>query len=113
LSFKNYLISSLDYGLGRPLENSIYLYYRLQGYKIYVGRLGNKEIDFIIEKNGDKKYIQSVYLLSDKKIIEREFGSLEEVRDAYEKIVISLDDVCLGNKNGIKHIRAWDMFTNF
>jgi predicted AAA+ superfamily ATPase len=84
----------------------------LQSYKIYVGRIDDKEIDFVIEKNGNKKYIQSVYLLSDKKVIEREFSGLEEIHDAYEKIVVSLDNVCLGNKNGIKHIRAWDMLAN-
>ncbi|MEA1962885.1 MAG: ATP-binding protein [Patescibacteria group bacterium] len=109
LSFRNYLSSSFDYGLGRHLENIVYLHYRSLGYKIYVGRIGKAEIDFIIEKEKEKKYIQVAYSLSNKKVIEREFGNLEKIRDAYEKTVISMDDVSLGNKNGIKHLQAWEM----
>ena len=106
MSFRNYLSSSFDYGLSGHLENIIYLHYRSLGYKIYVGRIGRAEIDFIIEKEKEKKYIQVAYSLSSKKVIEREFGNLEKIHNAYEKIVISLDDVSLGSKNGIKHWRA-------
>lgn len=109
LSFRNYLSSSFDYSLGGHLENVVYLHYHSLGYKIYVGKIGKSEIDFIIEKGKEKKYIQVAYSLSDKKVIEREFGNLEKINDAYEKTVISLDDVSLGNKNGIKHLRAWEM----
>ena len=76
---------------------------------MYVGRIDKEEIDFIIEKEKDKKYVQAAYLLSNRKVIEREFGSLEKTRDAYEKIVVSMDDISLGSKNGIKHWRAWEI----
>ena len=109
LSFRNYLSSSFDYGLGKRLENALYLHYRSLGYKVYVGRIDKEEIDFIIEKEKDKKYVQAAYLLSNRKVIEREFGSLEKTRDAYEKIVVSMDDISLGSKNGIKHWRAWEI----
>jgi len=109
LSFKNYLSSSFDYGLGKHLENAIYIHYRLLGYKIYVGKIAEKEVDFIIEKDKEKKYIQVAYNLLDKKVIEREFSGLEKIQDAYEKVVISLDDVSFGNKNGIKHLLAWEI----
>ena len=107
LSFKNYFSSSFDYCLGKHLENIIYIHYRLAGYKIYVGRIGESEIDFIVEKGRDKKYIQAIHSLTNKKIIKKEFGNLKKARDAYEKIVISMDDVSLGDKNGIKHKLAW------
>ncbi len=110
LSFKNYLSSSFDYGAGNILENCIYLYYRSLGYTLYVGTIGSKEIDFIIEKGKEKKYIQVAYALSDEKVIKREFGNLEEINDNYEKIVVSLDDFSLGNKEGISHIRVWELF---
>lgn len=113
LAFKNYLSSSFDYGMGKHLENAIYIYFRSLGYQVYVGIIGKKEIDFIIEKGQDKKYIQTAYSLSDKKVALREFGNLEEIRDAYEKIVISMDDVSLGTKNGIKHICAWELKQSF
>lgn len=109
LSFRNYLSSSFDFGLGKHLENAVYIYFRALGYKIFVGSIGKKEIDFIVEKGQEKKYIQTAYSLGDKKVALREFGNLEEIRDAHEKIVISLDDVSLGIKNGIKHICAWEL----
>ena len=109
LSFRNYLSSSFDYGLGKHLENAVYIYFMAHGYKIFVGSLGKKEIDFIVEKGQDKKYVQTAYSVSEKKVALREFGNLEEIHDAYEKIVVSLDDVSLGSRNGIKHICAWEL----
>ncbi|MEA3450124.1 MAG: ATP-binding protein [Patescibacteria group bacterium] len=109
LAFKTYLSSGFDYGLSHSLENAMYIYFRSLGYNVFVGKIGEWEVDFIIEKSREKKYVQIAYIFSDKKVIEREFRSLEAINDAYEKIVISLDDISLGNKNGIKHILAWEI----
>lgn len=109
LSFRNFLSSSFDFGLGKHLENVIYIHFRAQGYRVFVGSLGKKEVDFIIEKGQIKKYIQVAYSLSDEKVALREFGNLEEIHDAYEKIVISMDDISLGSKEGIRHICAWEL----
>ncbi|PIS22675.1 AAA family ATPase [candidate division WWE3 bacterium CG08_land_8_20_14_0_20_41_10] len=109
LSFKNYLFSSFDVGLSKHLENAIYIYYRQQGYKVYVGTVGNLEVDFILEKSSDKKYVQVCYNLTDDKVISREFTPLESIKDNYEKIVVGLDDTSYGNKNGIKHLLAWEL----
>lgn len=109
LSFRNYLSSSFDAGLGKHLENAIYIYFRAKGYKIFVGNLGKKEVDFIIEKGQRKKYIQVAYSISNKKVANREFGNLQEIGDSYTKMVISLDDTSFGFQNGIEHICAWDL----
>jgi len=109
LSFRNFLSSDFDYGLGKHLENVVYLHFRQLGYKIYVGSIIGEEVDFVVEKEGDKKYVQVAYTLTEKKVANREFRSLEKIGDAYDKIVISLDDAKLGNKNGIHHMRAWDL----
>ena len=53
-----------------------------------MGRVGTKEIDFVGEKNGDKLYVQVCYLLNDESTIQREFGSLLEIRNNYPKIVL-------------------------
>jgi predicted AAA+ superfamily ATPase len=55
-----------------------------------------------------KKYIQVCYLLSDETVVEREFGNLAQISDHFEKIVISLDDLNLGNRDGIVHRNAWE-----
>ena len=107
LSFKYYLSSSFDFSIGRYLENVIYMELKRQQYKVYTGKINGKEIDFIAEANGDKKYIQVTYLLSDETVINREFGNLELIKDNYEKLVISLDDINMGNREGVKHVNAW------
>jgi len=111
LSFHNYLFSTFDYGVGKSLENIIYLHYRSQGWKVHVGKIGDVEVDFVIEKQNQKKYIQVTHSLITKKVIEREFGNLEDIKDSHEKIVISMDDKSLGNKEGIEHVLAWEIMS--
>jgi len=108
LGFKYYLTSSFDFGVGKYLENLVYLDLRRKGYHVYTGRMNNREIDFIAEKDNDKVYIQVCYLLADEEVVKREFGNLQEINDNFEKIVISLDDVNMGKKDGIKHVNAWE-----
>ena len=108
LGFKYFLSSSFDFGVGKYLENLIYLDLRRKGYTVYSGKLRNREIDFIAERDRSKKYVQVCYLLSDESVVEREFGNLARIDDHFEKIVVSLDDINLGNRNGIIHRNAWE-----
>ncbi len=94
--------------MGKYLENAVYLDLLRKGYNVYSGKMADKEIDFVVECGDQKKYIQVCYLLADEAVVEREFGNLERIADHYEKIVISLDDVNMGNKNGILHQNAWE-----
>lgn len=109
LAFKTYFASSYDTGLGKHLENALYLHFKGLGYRISVGVLGDKEIDFVIENGQDKKYVQVAFSVSDENVMAREFSGLATIQDAYEKWVISLDEYSLGAPNGIKHIRAWEL----
>jgi predicted AAA+ superfamily ATPase len=108
LGFKYILSSSFDFGVGKYLENAVYLDLRRKGFKVYTGKIRDKEIDFIAENGNIKKYIQVCYLLADERVINREFGNLEQIPDHYEKMVISMDDIDLGNRGGIMHRKAWD-----
>ena len=107
LAFKNYLYSGFEYGFGYMLENIVYLQLINAGYIVYIGYMRNKEIDFVATKNNKTIYIQVAYLLIDRSTIEREYSELEAIPDNYEKFVISLDDMQLPDKNGIRHILAW------
>ncbi len=108
LAFRNRLSSGFDRGMGKNLENVLYIHYRSQGYNIYVGSQEKSEIDFILEKGTEKKYVQAAYLLASPEVVEREFGALERIEDSYEKIVVSLDDLVIQNSKGIKHVRPWE-----
>lgn len=109
LAFKNYLYAGLRYGMGYLLENLVYLDLLRYGYDVYVGCVKDKEVDFVAIKNDRTLYIQASYMLIDEQTIEREYAPLESIADNYEKIVVSLDDIQLPSRNGIRHIRAWDL----
>lgn len=109
LSFKNYLYGGLGYGTGFLLENLVYLELLRSGYDVYVGTFKDKEVDFVATKNDRTIYIQSTYMLIDEQTISREYAPLEIIADNYEKWVVSLDDLCLPSRSGIRHIRAWEL----
>lgn len=78
-----------------------------RGYNVYIGKTHKGEVDFIATKGEEKIYIQAAYLLSDEKVIEREFGAYDYVDDNYPKYVISMDKVPL-SRNGIIHMNLID-----
>lgn len=81
-------------------------------YKIHIWKNKTHEIDFIVEKWNDIKYIQVCYLLQDEKTKQREFWNLLEIKDNYEKIVLSLDDFIDWDYMWIKHYNLIDYISN-
>lgn len=108
LSFKNYLYTGFGYGIGHKLENLVYLELRRAGYDVYVGVMRDKEVDFVAKKADRLIYVQSTYVMVDEPTVKREYAPLMAIRDNYEKMVISLDDVALPSNEGVKHIQAWN-----
>jgi predicted AAA+ superfamily ATPase len=90
------------------LENIVLLDLKSKGYKVFVGKFGTKEIDFIAEKGNEKLYIQVCYLLAEQTTIDREFGVLKEIRDHYPKYVVSMDPIWQDNIDGVKHYHISD-----
>jgi predicted AAA+ superfamily ATPase len=100
-------IRSFNYrgDIGKLMENAIYLHLLRNRYKVYVGKSGDKEIDFMAEKDGERIYIQVAYQLGDDKIIKREFGNLADIQDNYPKYVVTMDEMQSRNTyKGIKQI---------
>jgi uncharacterized protein len=90
--------------IGKILENIVFLDLKTRGFDVTVGKLGDKEIDFVAEKTGERLYAQVAYLIPDQKTHDREFGSLLEIPDNYGKIVVSMDETAGGNFKGIEHL---------
>ncbi len=67
-----------------------------------VGRIGDREIDFVCNRSGEKLYIQVAYLLASEETIAREFGAYNSIRDNFPKYVVSLDEFDM-SRDGIKH----------
>ena len=111
LAFREHLTPGFDPGMSRRLENCVYLHYKSHGYDVHVGTYRDFEVDFVVEKGDQRIYVQVCYLLADDDIVEREYRSLEGIRDHHPKIVVSMDDASFGMRNGIAHRRAWDLLS--
>ena len=86
------------------LENIVFIHLLNLWYWVNVWVIWDNEIDFIATKWWEKKYIQVSYLIYDKKVKQREFWNLLKIKDAHEKIVISMDQIANWNIDGIKWI---------
>lgn len=94
--------------MGRLIENAVYLFLIQQNFTVYVGKDGDKEIDFIAEKDGVKLYVQVSLRISDESVYRREVGNLEGIPDNFPKYVVTLEDdlpavtptgiICMGVK---------------
>ena len=90
------------------LENITALELLRRGYKVSVGRVGTKEVDFIGEKNGEKLYVQVCYMLNEESTIDRKFGSLLDIRDNFPKIVLYKEGAFRGSFEGIPAVKIDD-----
>lgn len=93
-----------DRAISGILENIVYLELKSRGYDIFIGKLGDTEVDFIAEKQNEKVYIQVSYVLVDESTIEREFRTLLKIKDNYPKYVVTMDDFFEDNIDGVKHV---------
>lgn len=84
------------------LENIVFMEMLRRGYEVTVGKIGEKEIDFIGKKDNKKIYIQVTYLLADESTIAREFGVFRQIEDNWPKFVVSMDEIDM-SRDGIRH----------
>lgn len=84
------------------LENIVYMELLRRGYTVTVGKSGDKEIDFVCQKQNEKLYVQVCYLLASEETIKREFGVYDTIPDNFPKYVVSMDELDMSS-NGIKH----------
>ena len=103
IGLRHGLIGYRERDINGLLENIVFKELQARGYKMSIGVIDQLEIDFIAEKQNDKKYIQVCYSLGNEAAIEREFGNLEKIKDNYEKMVISMDRFFPAERNGILH----------
>ena len=103
MGIRNIVIGYRITDKAKILENLVYNHLLYKGYDIKVGYYGDKEIDFVGEKNGEKLYIQVALKIDSDKTAEREFGNLLKIQDNYPKIVVTEDTFSGNSYEGIRH----------
>ena len=90
------------------LENIVYLELKRRGYDVYIGKIKDKEIDFVATKQNEKIYVQVTQEIKSEKTQKREYEQLLEIRDNYPKYVVMADNFAGGNYEGIKTMHIVD-----
>ena len=106
--FRNLLLGYRNDDRGHILENIVFLELLRRDYHVYIGKIGDKEVDFIAEKPNDKLYIQVTESIQSPQTRERELHPLQMIQDNYEKIILSMDRDFITSYDGIKSINLID-----
>ena len=113
VGLRSYLLGKKsDKDMGHILENIVYLELLRRGYKVYVGKVDDLEIDFVAENRDGLKYFQVALTVRDEKVLERELRSLQRTGDYYPKYILTLDMDLEADYDGIKKINIIDWLLN-
>lgn len=108
MGFRNMLLGYRDVDRGHIIENIVFLELLRRDYRVYIGKCGDKEVDFVAEKPSEKIYIQVTESLQSQDVVERELRPLRAISDNYEKLVLSMDRSFINSYDGIKTINLID-----
>lgn len=108
MGFRNMLLGYRDADWEHILENIVFLELIRRDYRVYIGKVGETEVDFVAEKPNDKLYIQVTDSMQSPETRERELRPLRMIPDNYEKIVLSMDRNYITSYDGIKSLNLID-----
>jgi len=113
IGFRNLKLGKFQYqDIGHILENIVYLELKRRGYQIWIGKIGEYEVDFIVKNALNKfEYYQVTWSMSDPKTAEREIRPLKSINDNYPKFIISTDMIT-AEIEGIEHVNIVDWLLN-
>jgi len=106
---RSYLLGKrADSDMGHILENIVYLELLRRGYRVYVGKVDDLEVDFVAENREGLKYYQVALTVRDEKVLERELRALQKTGDHYPKILLTLDMDLEADYDGITKMNVVD-----
>lgn len=108
IGLRSFLLGNKGGDAGYVLENVIYLELLRRGYDVYVGKVGDKEVDFVAIKQDTVEYYQVALTVRDENKLKTELASLQAISDHNPKYLLTLDDDPPANHNGIRQINAID-----
>ncbi len=104
MGFRNILLGYRDADRDYIIENIVFLELLRRDYRVYIGKVGEAEVDFVAEKTNDKLYIQVTESMLSPETRERELRPLRMIPDNYEKNVLSMDKNYINSYDGIKSL---------
>lgn len=109
LGLRNHILPKKRYDLGFSLENIVFFELLRRGFKVNVGKNGDTEVDFVAQKQGVLHYYQVTADMTNEDTFDREIRPLQSIRDNYEKMILTMDHMTLGDYEGIKvvHLLDW------
>lgn len=108
LGFRNMLLGYRNADRGHIIENIVFLELIRRDYRVYIGKVGETEVDFIAERPNDKLYIQVTESMQSPETRERELKPLRMIPDNYEKMVLSMERNYINSYDGIKSLYLID-----
>lgn len=112
LGIRNHILPRKYYDLGFSVENIVFFELLRRGCKVTIGKYQESEVDFVAEKRGELTYIQVTADMVSESTFDREMKPLYAIQDNYEKIVLTLDKLTVGNYDGIKVVNVIDWLLN-
>lgn len=112
LGIRNHILPRKYYDLGFSVENIVFFELLRRGYKVTIGKYQENEVDFVAEKRGELTYFQVTADMVSESTFDREMKPLYAIQDNYEKIVLTLDKLTVGNYDGIKVVNVIDWLLN-
>ena len=106
LTMRYALLGRKNLDVGHILENVVYLELIRRGYRVYIGKIGDNEVDFIAINKEGREYYQVSYTTRDEKTLERELSSLQKISDHYPKFILTMDMDPVADYEGIKRINV-------
>jgi len=108
IGLRNTFIGNKNTDIGHILENIIFLELKRRYNDVYVGKIGNVEVDFVVNNLQTVIYFQIAASVRDRKTLDREIKSLNQIKDHYPKYILTLDNDPLRTMNGIVVMNALD-----
>ena len=102
LGLRNHILPRRDYDFGFSIENIVYFELLRRGHRVYIGKQGENEVDFVAQKDGIYTYIQVSADMTARQTFEREIRPLKAIKDNYKKLILTADKNTLGNYDGIE-----------
>ncbi len=110
IGLRYYALGTRNADQGHILENIVYLELLRRGYDVYVGVIGNKEVDFVAQDHdGNIEYYQVSLTVRDEATLKRELASLDSIADHNPKYLLTMDNDPPVSYNGIrqKYVLDW------